>query len=413
MGATLAMMVYTGGIYPLPQTVVAIAFYAISCAVASRSWRPILYAIGGGLLSFAFSAPRLLPLMDMLRRFPRLVDSTETMSVEQIVGVFTAKEGHYPGVGPWGYHEFGIYVGWTPFVLMLVGLFFAARARERGLRLAGAFALVLGFGRFHDWSPWGFLHDYVPVFESQHVPSRWLYPMALLLSVAGAAIVERFLARQTRRNWLEVGVLALGMWVCADVAIEAQHPLVGAFIRTLHVKESTGDFHMESTVRADLRYDGSDWAPPSLGPMMANIGAKECSTFPGLHTYYWAKGGTPGLGAKGRDEPGYHGEVYTASGVGTAGIVTWSPNVVVVAVEGVQPGDLVVLNQNWDPGWRASGAASGNVDYKSAAAAKLERGSGEVVFRYVPRFFWLGCLIFLVTIIGLIWVPRRVLLKKA
>ncbi len=407
LGAMLAMMVYTGGIYPLPHTICAIACYSIYAAIASRSLRPIGYAIGGGALSFAFAAPRLLPILDMLRRFPRLVDSPESMDLAGLVGVFTAKEaGVHPMVSPWGWHEFGIYTGWIPFLLMLFALLFAARARERALRVAGGFCLLLGFGRFHEWSPWALMHDHVPIFESQHVPSRWLYPAALLLVVAASGVIERFLARQARRGWLEVALLSLGAYVAADVALEAQRPLVGAFVRKLPaITDSPTTFHVEKTAPANLRFDVSDWAPTSLGPMMANIGTVDCSTFPGLHSYYRDRDGrTPGLGARGVGDPEYRGEVYITSRRGIAEVTSWTPNAVTVAVRGATIGDTLVLNQNWDPGWRANGESV--IDYRSAVATTLEETDGEITFRYVPRFLFLGCVIFILTIAGLIWVPR-------
>ena len=104
----LAMMVYTGGIYPLPQTVLRVALYSILCAIVDALVAADRLAVGGGLLSVAFSAPRLLPLVDMLRRFPRLVDSPESLGLAALVAVFTSKAARpRPSVGPWGWHEFG------------------------------------------------------------------------------------------------------------------------------------------------------------------------------------------------------------------------------------------------------------------------------------------------------------------
>ncbi|HEY1958816.1 MAG TPA: hypothetical protein VGH28_24545 [Polyangiaceae bacterium] len=415
LGATLAMMVYTGGIYPLPQTIVMIAIYSLTCAIITRSLRPVSVAVGGGLLSFAFSAPRLLPMIEMLRHYPRLVDSPESMDLGGLIGVFTAKESDpRPPVGPWGWHEFGIYVGWVPFAMMLLALAFGGRARERALRVAGAFALICGLGRFHTYSPWGLMHDHLPIFEAQHVPSRWLYPAALMLVVAAAAVSERWLRRQRRRGLLEVAIMSLAAYVALDVGLEAQRPLVGSFVRHLHplLSDSVGEFHQERTASTRLRYDGSDWAPPNMPAMVANIGVLACNTFPGFNSYYRDEHDhAPGMGAKAIGDADYHGETYFASGHGRASITSWSPNAVTVSYSGAAPGDLLVLNQNWDSGWHARGARVES--HADAIGARVEGGEGTVRFRYTPPFFWLGCSIFVLAIGGLVLFRRRNVLKRA
>jgi hypothetical protein len=406
LGAAIAMLVYTGAIYPVPQTIAVVALYAIGCAIASRSLRPIGLAMLGGVLSFAFAAPRLLPVVDMLRRYPRLVDSPEALDLSGLIAVFTVKEAdHHPTLSPWGWHEWSIYTGWIPFVMMVLALVLAARARERALRLAGVVCLVLGMGRFHDDAPWALAHDYLPIFESQHVPSRWLYPAALVLIVLAASIIERFLARQERRAWFEVALLLVAGYVAINISLESQRPLVGAFVRRLEpIKESTTDFHQEKVAPPSLRYDESDWAPPAMPAMIANVGVLDCNTFPGFNSYYRDKHNhTPGMGAVARGDPSYLGEAFTVSKQGEVKIESWSPNSVTVSVHGGKPGDLLVLNQNWDPGWHARGPV---IDYRSTVATALESADEVVTFGYTPRFFFVGCLLFVLAVCALVWVSR-------
>ncbi len=407
-GLMLAMMVYNGAIYPVPQTILLAALYALVCAIAMRSWRPLVLTICGGLFAFAFSAPRLLPILDMLRRFPRLVDSPEMMDLSGFVGVFTAKTGDpRPGVGPWGWHEWGIYVGWIPFLAMLVAPFVARRARERGMAVAGVVSIVFAFGRFHRWSPWALLHDHMPIFESQHVPSRWLYPAVLVLLLATAGALERILARQNRRTLLEFALVFFAAWVALDVTLESQRPLVGALTRRPPpIEESFGPFHQEHSAPPSMRYAESDWAPPSYPASLANIGVIDCSTFPGLHNWIRNKDGSvPGLGAKGKSDPGYAGEASFVTGQGYASIVTWTPNAVTVHFSNAKPGDVLVLNENWDPGWSADGRAT--IDWASLNGTRVTTSDGEILFRYRSRFFVSGVLILLATLAGLVMFRKR------
>lgn len=406
LGVVLAAMVYTGAIYPLPQVIIVIALYGLVAAVALRSVRPLALALGGGLLSFAFAAPRLLPVIDVLRRYPRLVDSPETIDLAGIIGIFTSRQGEArPAVGPWGWHEFGFYIGWLPFLLMLSAPFLARRWKERAALLAGSACFVLALGSFSPMAPWALLHDHVPVFQSQHVPSRWFYPAVLLLLASAAAACERWLRRVPRgRLLLELALLATAGYVGFDIALQSQPDVAGTFVRGAPtVGPSVGPYHQEKTAPAELRYPVPDWAPPALPAMVANVGVIDCVTFPGLNTYYRdRKGRAPGLGAKGVGDGDYRGETYFASGPGAAVVDGWTPNVVTVRYTGAAEGDLLVLNQNWDPGWSAE---RGVVNWKDVAATPVSAGSGVVVFRYRPRFFVLGCVILFGTTFALLLLP--------
>lgn len=403
VGVTLAAMVYWGGIYPLPQAIVILMIYAVAASAAFRSWRPIGLLAAGGLLSFAFSAPKLLPIAETLRRFPRLVDSPETIDLNGFVGIFTARSGDpRPAVGPWAWHEFGIYVGWVAFAAMLVAPILAVRWRERAAAFAGVACLVIGLGRFSNVAPWALLHDYVPVFQSQHVPSRWFYPMVLLLLASMAGSVNRLLRRIQSRRWIfEAALIAGALAVGLDVARESAKELTNAFPNEgPTILPSTGPFHQEKVASSTLRYAGADWTAPAVPAMIGNVGLIDCGTFPGLHSYYRDRQGhVPGLGAKGIDEPGYRGEVFLASGTGSATIEQWTPNEVTVKFDGATPGDYVVMNQNWDAGWAAEG---GVTNWSDLVAAPASEATGTVHFRYRPKFVYVGLLVLVFAIAGLV-----------
>ena len=220
--ACIAMMVYSGGIYPLPETVFVVALYGSMLAVIMRSFRPVLAGLACGLLALGLAAPKLLPVLEVMFKHPRLVESPETIDLSALIDVLTSHDqdmtsGH-AGVSHWGWHEWGMYVGWAVVVLVVAGAAVARGTREWALRGAGALCFALGLGSFHPDAPWPLLH-HVPVFKSQHVPSRWMYPALLLLLVLMAAAVEAGLRRSGwLRAWLEVAALAGVAWIARDVA---------------------------------------------------------------------------------------------------------------------------------------------------------------------------------------------------
>ncbi|HEY8091543.1 MAG TPA: hypothetical protein VIF09_26945, partial [Polyangiaceae bacterium] len=87
-------------------------------------------------------------------------------------------------------------------------------------------------------------------------------------------------------------------------------------------------------------------------------------------------------------------------------ILSWTPNDVEVEVDGAEQGDHVVLNQNWDPGWRAGDTPA--VNYRDAVAT-LAAGSARqtVRFHYWPRTFALGLALTSLTLAAIGYALRR------
>jgi hypothetical protein len=396
LGVVVAMMVYTGGIYPLPQTALLLAIYGVALSIVTRSLRPLGVGLAGGAIALGLAAPKLLPILEVLSRFPRLVDSPETLDFVGFVQILVApnQDMGMPAthVSQWGWHEWGMYVGWAPVILVTVGTILGRGVRESPLKWAGLAALVLGLGAFDPHAPWTELHK-LPVFKSQHVPSRWLYPSLLFLSTVTASVFERGLRRAGRvRPWLEVAMLPVLAWIAYDIASVARLAMGHAFVNHMpRVVESTGPFHTEINLPRELDY-ASDYAPPSLPAEMANIGTIACGTFPGLNVYVRDQDGrVSGLGARGKSDPLYRGEAFIPEGLGTAEIVSFSPNEITVKVTGSQAGDHVVLNQNWDGGWRANGEPA--LNWSDTVATQLHAPDSTVVFRYRPRYWYPGLLL--------------------
>jgi hypothetical protein len=398
----LALLVYTGGIYPLPHTAVALVAYSALLAVTTRSLVPIGRMMACGLLGLGLAAPRLLPIIEVLRRFPRLIDSTESMDLGPFVEMLTSPQqepGSMPArVSQWGWHEWGMYVGWGALLAVALGAVLARGVREGPLLLVGAALLTLAFGRFYDYAPWPLLH-LLPVFSSQHVPSRWMLPALLFLACAAASTAERLLARAGRaRAVLEVATMLAAAWLVRDICQVVAPSLTRTFGRAPpHVTDPMAEFRTLQHVPPELAYDPGEWAPSTLSALMANMGSLDCSTFPGYNNYTRGSSGrSPGMGAHAVGEAEYRGEAFVAERHGAATIVAWTPNAMDVEVEGALPGDHVVLNQNWDPGWTANGARA--VAWSDSVSTVVTTGSQRIHFRYRPRTLWIGMVIFLLAI---------------
>jgi hypothetical protein len=419
-GVCLAMMVYTGGIYPLPQTAVVLGAYAVLVAIATRSTRPLLALAVSGAVSIGLSAPKLLPTLEVMRRYGRAIDSPESLTPEQLAELLTDRvQGFttaHAGIADYTWHEVGMYLGWVAVVAIGVGIVAGRGVRVTALKAIGLVFLAFGVGSFSPYAPWALAH-HLPVFSSQHVPYRWLYPAALLLACVAVAAFEQGMVRVGRaRAVLEVIALLAVAWIARDIGTVARFP----FEDHLHDAppgnpESVGPFHTETKLPKELEYQNTEWAPTELSAEIANVGVIECNTFHGLNNFGGLSSVVPGydgrptgLGARGVGETEYHGEAYLVDGVGTATIAVWSPNAVEVRVEGATPGQQVVVNQNWDPGWRVDGAPA--LDYQNTVAARVYSPTQTFHFRYRPPMWWPGCALFLATLAALFfarWASRR------
>ena len=76
----------------------------------------------------------------------------------------------------------------------------------------------------------------------------------------------------------------------------------------------------------------------------------------------------------------------------------WTPNAVTVHVTGASPGDRVVYDMNFDPGWRAAGAPAEN--WHGLVAAKVTGGDELIEISYRPKGLPPGLVLFVLTLVA-------------
>jgi hypothetical protein len=408
----IATMVYGDGIYPVPHTAFLLAVYAALVARSTRSWRPLRALAAVGTIAMGLAAPKLLPLYAELQRYPRHIASEEAIFPQDIVRILTLRFGDYLGRasfinGMW--HEWGLYLGWLGLGLLVAGVIASRGPRERALKWAAFVMVLFVIGGFHQLTPWRLFH-LLPLFKSQHVPSRWLYPAVLALACAAVSGGERWLARTgNRRALLEVVLGFTAVVVAVDMGLVARKPIAQSFVNPAPTMDDQAPpFHM---VHRLPPRDGYQTCLPedvaTLPGVFDNVGTLECDTYAGVHmSHRDEEGRMPGVGAWGADDAEYRGEAYVAEGGATARVVSWTPNDVEVEVDRARPGDRVVLNQNWDPGWAADGAPA--IAYRDAVASVLSAPTQTVHFRYWPRPLGWGLALFAVTAGSVaLWLLRR------
>lgn len=402
-GASFAMLVYAGGIYPLPHTVLAVGLYALVLALAERSLRPLVVLATMGALAVGLAAPKLLPLLDGFGKVPRLIESREATDLGAVLTALTAPDqvfGARPARVPaYGWHEWGQYVGVAGVALLALGFVAVEReprSRDRaelGLRIVAFAFVMLGFGAFHKWAPWTLLHEHVPVFKSQHVPSRFHYPAVLVLAVLAARGLGRIMVDRRRDLGAVIDVaLVLPLALLAyDIATEAQKPMKQS-MWMVPPAIPRGTFHFRE--HAPYHYKKRDWAGPIFLAMLGDTGVIRCY-------------GTPDFeprGARSIDDERYQGEAFVVVPErgpkrypGTfARVERWSPNTAELVVENAPEGALVVYNMNYDSGWRADVATP--EAFEAAVAVRVPPGTSRVRLWYRPPGLGLGLALFAITL---------------
>jgi hypothetical protein len=408
----LALMVYGDAIYPVPHTAFVLTVYATAMAISRRSARPLAALAAVGTLAIGLASAKLFPLYEEMQRYPRFIKSEEAIWPQNLLKLFTWRLGDFWATtsftdGMW--HEWGFYLGWPVLLLLVAGVATSRGPRERALRWAGLMMLAFVIGGFHQLAPWRLMH-LLPVFRSQHVPSRWLYPAVIVLACTAVSGIEQWLRRAgDRRAFFEVLIGFGAAIVAVDMGLVARDPIARSFVNPMpSLEDRTPPFHVVRRLPPRTDYRPALWDIATLPGVIENVGTMDCDTHNVLHiTHRDEDGRMPGVGAWPDDDPEYRGESYVAEAHGTAAITAWTPNAVEVRVDGARAGDHVVLNQNWDPGWSADGVAA--IAYRDAVATVLTAPAQTIRFRYRPRSFVWGLALCGITVasIGILLAWKR------
>jgi len=396
-GAVMAVQCFWGGIYPLPHTALLLSGYALLTAFFGATLRPILALAVAGPVALGLAAPKLFAVVDHMRDVPRLIESNEVIGLGELAVMLTAPDQRYGvhsvRVPAYNWHEWGIYIGGGGLFVLVLGVLFARGPREHSLKILGLLCLLLGLGKFHPNAPWALLHE-LPFFASQHVPSRFHFPMLLLLGAAfvafAASHVDELLKR---RPWLDLLLLAPVAVLVWDMARFSRTPFEQAFWM-----EAPEDLRRAETfehrLNPPVQYVKRDWAAPILLAMFANQGVIRCYGFDPDYR--------PGAIAK--ESPNYRGLAWVAEGSGEARVIEWTTNRALVEVTGASAGAVVAYDMNYDSSWRAGGEPA--LDYAGVVAGRLAPGSSRIEFRYRPRTLPGSLLLFAATL-GACFFRRR------
>ena len=403
--ATLALMIFNGGTHILPMSIAALGMFALCAAVARRDWRPLAFAIAFGAAGLAYSAPKLLPVVDFVNgdyfwdtRNPTERPDRVTVDIlKQTYLVPTQQVSARLPLQRHGWHEYGNYIGVGSALAIVFGYAWVLVRRSAhhhwfGMSLAvtTAFLFLLSLGEFAAWAPANLAH-HVPLFSSFRIPSRYSIPFlqfaALTLAWAFQSIVTRHGFPRSAR--IAVAVLALGgaahliymnQWNFRKVFTEA--PFDTSF-------DWMGGPRQITTL--------ADASPYSPGSPMLRALMEDRSFFTCYESLQLAHG-------SGADRP----LVFDANEGDRVIDLDFSPNVLTFTIKDGAADARVILNQNYAPGWTTNAGEITPPRATELALVPVPKGtSGRYAFTFQPRGLVLGLVLFNVALIVTLLFWRR------
>jgi hypothetical protein len=230
LALVLSLMLFEGGVYPLPFSLLLLGFEALVRAARTRrpreSLQPLLLAgVGFALLS----GVRWLPSLVELARHPRPVADSDYLGIDDLIGIFTTRQhdSRVPGhVWPW--HEYSAFIGKGTLLLSVIGYHLAFLRRRPHAALGAALFVLIACGSLGSAAPWALLQR-APIFDSLRVPTRFLVAGVLFMALLAGLALDALAGALGR--WLgraQVGTLiaaTLALLCVTDIAL-ATRPIV-------------------------------------------------------------------------------------------------------------------------------------------------------------------------------------------
>jgi hypothetical protein len=367
-----------------------------------------------GIFGVLLSAIKLVPMLELMRRFPRVSNKYSGYSLESLAysllapgqALSSVVVGHQRGLlrgMSWGMDENGCYVGFVSLALCGIGVVTRFR-RQRALAIASLIALWASLGDRVPLSLWGMLHR-LPVFDALRVAQRfrwfWLLGFALFAGMGLDEIRARLARSAPAIPSSIVSLLALVL-LGVDLRPTARVFDEGFSLPPVSVKPSPS-FQQISTLpyydasgfmRSATPRTNSAWSAlyPAVRAGVGTIDAYEPIT---------TRFESPAVA---RDDPRYRGEAYVDGGPGDPRIALWSPNRVRVETDG---SGFLLLNQNYIRGWQADGKAA--ADRHGLIGAPIRPNVRSIDFEYHPTSFRIGVGLSLVGAVLALWllIDRR------
>lgn len=387
IGGALTALTLTEGNYTFLYAVIVVGMLAVVLSIQRRSLRPLITGLVVGVFSLGFAALKLVPMQQQLTMYPKHPFGLEGIGLSEIsIFLFSRSQDLYRFDGPWEFLfcEYGAYLSAVFVTMSLLGLL--ARPMRVLPWLAPALMFLLFARGYTSDRSAVLILRYLPLSQSAGLPGRYLIPFVFCVGVVAAYGADDLSSRFGRfGKGAAVILMTLGV---ADSWIVSAPNLRYLFHNPVNTVPASRDFRQFWVASPDNMTAINE----------ANMGSVNCQGF-GYNDIPQHP--------RGFNQTDYRGEYYL-TGPGTVMQTSWTPNRLSFNVESASPAILVV-NQNFYPGWRLARGDGKLVSHGGLVAVELPPGHQEVVLSFLPDHFVLAWITTLIAIAGAIalWFRER------
>jgi hypothetical protein len=357
-GMLVALTFLDGAVYTIVWAGIMVACLAIGFARVKLRLRPLLTGAVIGLSSLGFVAIKLLPALEMVRRYPRDSMGPETNWLSVLpVFLFSRYQpmAPRPEISGFGFWEYGAYISLPFAALAVVGLV-ASRRRALPWAIVGVVFLIFYMGDTGPDALWTLMRAHAGL-GAMRLPARCL--IGLVLSVAMLAAMGADAISSGFGTWGSRAVaILLAIGVC-DAWLVGPPSLVHIFDTTDAPQPMSLEFKQTSQPMARFHM---------MLNLQSNIGVIPCYDFALIPT-----------SVTGFEDKNYRGEQYLAGG--NVALVRWTPNALSYNIDASTPGELVV-NRNYDASWRLAAGNGEVVSHGGLLAVKVPSGRQHLELAY-------------------------------
>jgi hypothetical protein len=366
----------------------------------STAWRPLAGGASVGAAGALIGAIKLLPMLEYLGRVSHYeVKDSSGASLELVWRSLTGRDPSLTAIQEptmqWRWWEYGGYVGAPVLLLALLG---AAGTWKRTWPWSVAAVFFVGVTMGNEGPVWPLLRA-LHAFEGLRVPSRAIAMVVLIVAGLAAVGATWGLDRAVKARALDAKAIP------PVIAIATFGIVVNAFAVTRPTLEEAFTASPPAAAPAELaafRQAYGKRAFVTRTPYtdhyehaLRNEGMLNCHER--LHLPIHARAAALRSGAP---DPEYRGELWSRDGARAVEVEAWGPTEIVVAEHrsgGAAAGDVIVVNQNFDPGWTARLAGRplvvASVDGVIGVELPAEAPNGTVTIAYRPASARLGALL--------------------
>ena len=282
---------------------------------------------------------------------------------------------------PLQWHEYAMYIGIIPFILLIMGIFVDFK-KQKTLIITGIIFALIYLGYNSPINIWSLLRS-LPILSSLQVQTRANTILLFCIALIAGSALSKLEKNKNISKWFIIIILIAS--IVNLIIVSAPVFDNGLVENKLQINES--DHFYQTTNQKDVVRHSYELVQNNVGSVNCyeTTVIKKINIPTDFSTMFYLHVGA----AIPSDSPNYKGEVYGEEGINVV-YSYWSSNKLVIESE--QDGE-VIINQNYHKGWKSTNKIIEKNDLIATNAK-----NGFVTVYYLPMSFVIGSLITILTV---------------